>query len=99
MLNVGSAAGCDVIQAACRYQCEPVRVGSVWSSCCVFVGASQREKPILFRMNHLDERPRRRGKRGAKHLVSTLITIQFSPCYLDSEILEPCTAGGEVSLS
>lgn len=32
-----------------------------------------------------------------RHLMSTLIRLQFSPCYLDSEIPESCRGGGYIS--
>lgn len=48
-------------------------------------------------MNHLDESLRRRGGRSMRHLMSTLIRIQFSPCYLDSKIPESCRGSGDIS--
>lgn len=41
-----------------RYHCKAVHVAFVWSSCCFLWGPNR----IVFCMNHLDERPRRRGK-------------------------------------
>lgn len=32
-----------------------------------------------------------------RHLMSTLIRIQFSPCYLDSKIPESCRGSGDIS--
>lgn len=42
-------------------------------------------------------KPEEEGERSMRHLMSTLIRIQFSPRYLDFEILESCRGNGDRS--